>query len=127
MKKHFTYLTLFFMVVTAFSYGQKNKYTLKAMVPEKLEVVEGISNINSSASLKSLFSAIDGTYQIQITDANYNALLSQSLYDKIVVSRKKYEDVSLVLDNKSKLFLPAYSKIEKSSFMKLKKSIYLNK
>lgn len=126
MKKRFTYLTLFFMIVTAYSFGQKNKYTLKGMVPENLQVMKAISSTNSSTSLKSLFKAIDGTYQVQITDANYKMLLSQSLYDKIVVERKENIDVSIVLDEKSKLFLPAYSKIKQSNFKKLNKSIYLN-
>jgi len=127
MKKRFTYLTLLFVLFTAFTYGQKNKNTQGGMVPENLEAMKGISSTNSSASLKSLFNAIDGTYQVKISDANYNALLSQSLYDKIVVERKENVDVSIILDEKSTLFLPAYSKIKQSSFKKLKKSIYLNK
>jgi len=127
MKKRFTYLTLLFVLFTAFTYGQKNKNTQGGMVPENLEAMKGISSTNSSVSLKSLFNAIDGTYQVKISDANYNALLSQSLYDKIVVERKENVDVSIILDEKSTLFLPAYSKIKQSSFKKLKKSIYLNK
>jgi len=127
MKKRFTYLTLLFVLFTAFTYGQKNKNTQGGMVPENLEAMKGISSTNSSASLKSLFNAIDGTYQVQIADANYNALLSQSLYDKIVVERKENIDVSIILDKNSTLFLPAYSKIKQSSFKKLKKSIYLSK
>jgi hypothetical protein len=127
MKKRFTYLTLLFVLFTAFTFGQKNKYTLKVMSPEKLEVAEGVSNTNNSVSLKSLFKAIDGTYQIQISDENYKMLLSQSLYNKIVLNRKNDVDVSLSLDDKSTLFLPAYNNVKESSFKKLKKSIYLNK
>jgi len=126
MKKRFTYLTLLFVLFTAFTFGQKNKYTLKGMVPENLEAMKEVSSTNYSASLKSLFKAIDGTYQVQISDVNYKTLLSQSLYDKIMVNRKNDVDVSITLDEKSTLFLPAYNKIKNSGYKKLKKSIYLN-
>jgi len=124
MKKHFTFLTLLFVMFSALTYGQKNINSQEGLIPENLEEMNRTTEVSSTESLKSLFKAITGTYQIQVSDANYKALMSRPLFNLIVESRLKDLDVTLNLDDKSVLYLPSYNKIEKSSFTKLKLSIY---
>ena len=65
------------------------------------------------------FANLEGTYQIQILKPEYKVLFSESLLEKIKTLRKEDEDVIVVLDDYSKLYLPSLNKIKSSNFVKL--------
>lgn len=109
---------------SALSFAQKNKNLQVGLVPENLEEMNKTKEVTPTESLKDLFKAISGTYQIQVSDSNYKVLMSRPLFNLIAENRLKDSDVTLNLDDKSILLIPSYNKIESSSFKKLKLSIY---
>ena len=127
MKKHFTLFTLLLVMFSAFSFAQKNKNLQVGLVPENLKEMNRTKEVTPTESLKDLFKAISGTYQIQVSDTNYKVLMSRPLFNLIAENRLKDSDVTLNLDDKSVLFIPSYKKIENSNFKKLKLSIYKTK
>lgn len=119
---------LFFCLILMFSstaYSQKYQVVEQGLVPENLNEMNKKPNQNTV--LNSLFSEIEGTYQVQCLVSDYKIMLSQALYDKIKQNRKPDEDVYIELDKNSRLFLPSANQIKKSDFNKLSTSIYIIK
>lgn len=121
-------IALFICLILGFSstaYSQKYQVVEQGLVPENL--AEMNKKPNQVSILNSLFSEIEGTYQVQCLVPDYKIMLSQALYDKIKQNRKADEDVYIELDKNSRLFLPSANQIKRSDFHKLSSSIYITK
>ena len=101
----------------ASTHAQKNQISNEGMTPINRDVNGNF--ISEKAIFKNNLKEIEGTYQIQVSKSGYTVPLSESLYDKIQSQRKENEDVYLILDENSKLFLPARIKIKSVGFTKL--------
>ncbi|WP_177177186.1 hypothetical protein [Flavobacterium urocaniciphilum] len=99
------------------SFAQKNPAYNDEMIP--LNRNEDGSFMSENEMFKNNLKKIQGTFQIQISKADYTVPISESLYDKIQSSRKENEDVILFLDENSNLFLPSKNKINAIGFKKL--------
>lgn len=99
------------------SFAQKNQTSDEGMLP--INRGEDGNFMSEKVVFKNNLKKIEGTYQIQVSISGYTVPLSESLYDKIQSQRKENEDVYLILDENSKLFLPARIKINTAGFKKL--------
>ncbi|TDR17400.1 hypothetical protein [Flavobacterium cheniae] len=116
-KKRIKYLFCLFFGFISFSYSQKIQVINEVVEPINL-TSEG-KYLNKIEMLEKDFADLKGTYQIQILKPEYNVLLSESLLEKIKTLRKEDEDIIIVLDDYSKLYLPSLNKIKSSNFIKL--------
>lgn len=130
-KKKRIYLFQFIILLffTGLSYGQKNINLIQGEIPLNLNEMNrtSVQQLKSTTSVKDLFLSIKGVYQIQVTEIGYKAMLSKPLYELIQNSRLKNDDVYLILDSKSTLYLPSFNKLESVNFKRLKSSIYKTK
>lgn len=125
MKRSVTLLTVLMVLFSCLSYGQKNKNIQKQyeLAPVNLEEMNGHS-ATANSSLKNLFNEVKGTFQIQISDSNYKPLLSQNIYNLIIEKRQLSQDVFISIDDKSILYLPSKTKIQKHDFKPLEVATY---
>jgi hypothetical protein len=119
---------LIFCLVLMFSstaYSQKYRVVQQGLVPENLDQMN--KPLKAGSSIDNLFKSIEGTYQIECLKADYKVLLSESLYQKIISSRKEDQDVYVQLDEHSRLFLPSNTSIKLLGFKKLDTISYTSK
>ena len=116
-KKRIKYLFCLFFGFISFSYSQKIQVINEVVEP--INLTSSGKYLNKIEMLERDFANLDGTYQIQILKPEYKVLFSESLLDKIKTLRKEDEDVVVILDDYSKLYLPSINKIKSSNFVKL--------
>ena len=128
-KRIYVFQCVIFIFFTTVGFSQKNVNLIQGQVPLNIAEMSrsGEKQLSNSTSSIALFKSIEGTYQVQIKDSGYKAMLSKPIYDLIQNRRLKSEDVYIVLDSKSTLYLPSFNKLESVSFKKLKSSIYKTK
>lgn len=124
LKKVVFFLVLLLGFITN-SFAQKNPAYNDEMIP--INRNEDGSFMSEKDMFKNNLKKIEGTYQIQVSKSGYTVPISESLYDKIQSQRKENEDVYLVLDQNSSLFLPAKIKIDAVTFKKLEPIIVVIK
>lgn len=118
-KKRIKYLFCLFFGFISFSYSQKIQVMNEVVEP--INLTSAGKYLNKIEMLERDFADLEGTYQIQILKPEYKVLFSESLLDKIKTLRKEDEDVIVILDDYSKLYLPSINKIKSSNFVKLPK------
>jgi hypothetical protein len=116
-KKRIKYLFCLFFGFISFSYSQKIQVINEVVEP--INLTSAGKYLNKIEMLERDFANLEGTYQIQILKPEYKVLFSESLLEKIKTLRKEDEDVIVVLDDYSKLYLPSLNKIKSSNFVKL--------
>lgn len=116
-KKRIKYLFCLFFGFISFSYSQKIQVMNEVVEP--INLTSAGKYLNKIEMLERDFADLEGTYQIQILKPEYKVLFSESLLDKIKTLRKEDEDVIVILDDYSKLYLPSINKIKSSNFVKL--------
>lgn len=123
MKKKNTYLKrIVYILVLLFgfitnSFAQKNQTINEGSTP--INRKDDGSYMSEKEMFKNNLKKIEGTYQIQVSKSEYTIPISESLYNIILSQRKENEDVYLVLDENSSLFLPSRIKINEIGFKKL--------
>lgn len=116
-KKRIKYLFCLFFGFISFSYSQKIQVINEVVEP--INLTSAGKYLSKIEMLERDFANLEGTYQIQILKPEYKVLFSESLLDKIKTLRKEDEDVIVILDDYSKLYLPSINKIKSSNFVKL--------
>lgn len=116
-KKRIKYLFCLFFGFISFSYSQKIQVMNEVVEP--INLTSAGKYLSKIEMLERDFANLEGTYQIQILKPEYKVLFSESLLDKIKTLRKEDEDVIVILDDYSKLYLPSINKIKSSNFVKL--------
>lgn len=123
MKKKNTYLKrITYILVLLFgfiinSFAQKNHSLNQGTAP--INRKDDGSFMSEKEMFKNNLKKIEGTYQIQVSKSEYTVPISESLYNIILSERKENEDVYLILNENSSLFLPARIKINAIGFKRL--------
>ena len=117
---------LFFGIENIFS--QKAQFVNQAgLIPINENYGKSSSNGNVSDETKTLFSQVDGTFQVQLLHEDYKVLFSKNLYQMIIDKRLEDQDVFVTLDENSILFIPSSQKIRSINFEKLSQTIFIKR
>jgi hypothetical protein len=92
--------------------AQKDLSATRTLTPENSDIEGKVYGSSSWELLK-------GTYQLMVSENSYKPLFSKSLYDVIVSSRKEEEDITIIVDEYTTLYLPSKTKISNSGFQAL--------
>lgn len=129
-----TKIPLFCFLMFFLFFGINNIYSQKAQFVNQADLIPinenyGKSSFNGNVSedIKTLFSQIDGTFQVQMLHKDYKVLFSKNLYQMIIDKRLEDQDVFVTLDENSILFIPSSQKIRSMNFEKLPQTIFIKR
>jgi hypothetical protein len=94
-------------------------------IPSEKRVLQVEKNSSKTPSLQERVSQMEGTYQIQTTNKDYQPLFTEDLVSAIENGRRSNEDITITWGEFSKIYIPSEASISKKDFIPLAPTKYL--
>ena len=85
-----------------------------------------LSGLSDQQKLKELVSIHKGTYQMRVSNEDYAPVLNLALFETILNSRQQATNISIEIDEFTRVFIPSATIIESKTFVALKTIVYLS-
>ena len=116
-------LFIFFALCLSISvFGQKSA------IPQRIMRLENnqTNSVNEKEHRKALQEELQGTFQFQIDQESYSAVITTELLKRIKGERLQSEGVYFEIDEHISVFIPSYQKINATSFTPLATILYIH-
>ena len=100
----------------------------KSATPQRILRLENnqTNSVNEKQHRKALQEELQGTFQFQIDQESYSAIITTELLERIKGERLQSEDVYFEIDEFINVFIPSYQKINATSFIPLATILYIH-
>ena len=113
---------LYILTVIISSSSYCNAQNAKQQYPTSNIQLTGLSD---QQRLKELVSVHQGTYQVRVSKVNYAPIMNLTLLETVINSREQDVNVSIEIDEFTRVFIPSNATIESENFLPLETVVYL--